>query len=164
MSTPDWSNPFDGWDESPHVCATDVLRGWSRMLGHERPWSDMPRDDLHGLMRPILSELLNEAHDSDHLARQRRLVHAAHDHGAFRSAQRLSQAELIAEIEIARDALDRALRKTGMGSRAAQETLAAIEPELELSQRAAMRGWCRGSAGRPIVSRTWFDRLLEELD
>lgn len=164
MSTSNWSDSFGGWDESPVVCVADVIRRWTRMIGRERPWSAMPRDDLHGLMRPILSELLNEARDADHSSRQRRLVHAAHDHGIFRAALRLSQAELITEIEIARDALEGALRRTGMSHRAVHETLVALEAELELAQRAAVRGWSRGRLRRPIATGNWFDRLLEELD
>ena len=164
MSASNWSNPFGGWDDSPLVCAADVIRRWTRLVECESPWSSMPRDDLLGLIRPVLSELLNEGRDVDHGRRLRRLVHFAHDHGAFRSAQRLSQAELMAEIQVVRDALERALRRTGMGSRAAEETLAALDRELELAQRAAVRGWYRGRVRRQTAAGTWFDRLLEDLE
>lgn len=164
MSASNWSNPFGGWDDSPLVCAADVLHRWTQMLEDESPWSIMPRDDLLGLMRPMLSELLNEAREFDHDRRLRRLVHLAHDHGAFRSGQRVSQAELVAEIEIVRDALDGALRNSGMGARAAEETLASLAAELELAQRASVRGWYRGCARRQAVTESWFDRLLEDLD
>lgn len=164
MSTSDWSNAFGPWDDSPLVCAADVIHRWTRLLEYESPWSIMPRDDLTGLMRPVLSELLNEGRDLDHELRLRRLVHFAHDHGAFRSAQRISQAELMAEIEVVRDALDAALRKTGMGPRAADETLATLGAELDLAQRAAVRGWYRGAVRRHAVTGSWLDRLLEELE
>ena len=164
MSDSYWSNPFGGWDDSPLVCATDVIRRWTRLIQYESPWSSMPRDDLLGMMRPVLSELLNEGRDLDHDTRLRRLVRSAHDHGAFRSAQRLSQAELMAEIEVVRDALDRALRSSGVGPRAAEEMLAALDGELELAQRAAVRGWYRGSVRRQTVAGSWFERLLEDLE
>lgn len=164
MSASNWSNPFGGWDDSPLVCAADVIRRWTRLIQSESPWSSMPRDDRLGMMRPMMSELLNEAHDLDHDTRLRRLVHCAHDHGAFRSAQRLSQAELMAEIEVVRDALDGALRSSGLGTRAVEEMLAALDGELELAQRAAVRGWYRGSVRRQTVVGSWFDRLLEDLE
>lgn len=164
MSNSNWSNPFGGWDDSPLVCAADVVDRWIRLLEFESPWSVMPRDDFVGMMRPMLSELLNEARDVDHDLRLRRLVQVAHDHGAFRSAQRMTQAELMAEIEVVRDALESALRKTGMGPRAAGETLATFAAELELAQRAAVRGWYRGGERRQAVTGNWFDRLLEDLD
>jgi hypothetical protein len=164
MSAFHWSNPFGGWDDSPLVSAADVIRRWSRLLAHENPWSGMPRDDFPGLMRPTLSELLNEARDADHETRLRRLVRRAHDHGAYRSAQGLSQAELMAEIEVVRDALEGALRKAGLGTRAAEETLATLDAELELAERAAVRGWHRGAVRRQAAQGSWFDRLLEELE
>ena len=164
MSASNWSNPYGGWDDSPLVCAADVIHRWTRMLGHEQPWAAMPVDDLLGLMRPMLSELLNEARDLDHDIRHRRLVQFAHDHGAFRSAQKISQAELVAEIEVVRDALEGVLRKSGMGSRAAQETLATLDAEFTLAERAAVRGWYRGSMKPTSPSRSWFDTLLDELE
>ena len=164
MSASNWSNPFNGWDDSPQVCVADVIQRWTCLIEDESPWSVMPRDDLLGLMRPLLSELLNEGREVDHERRLRRLVHLAHDHGAFRSAQRVSQAELVAEIEIVRDAIESALQRAGMGTRAAEETVASLGPELELAQRASVRGWYRGCARRQAATGSWFDRLLEELD
>lgn len=159
-----WSNPFNGWDDSPLVCAADVIRDWARLVENESPWSVMPRDDFLGLIRPMLSHLLNEGRDSDHDRRLRSLVYTAHDHGAFRSAQRLSQAELLAEIELVRDALASSLRKTGLSKRATAETLVTLDAELELAERAAVRGWYRGSVRRATAAASWFDRLLEDLE
>ena len=164
MSASNWSYPYGGWDDAPLVCVADVIRHWARMLEHEQPWSVMPADDLRGLMRPMLSELLNEARDIDHEVRHRRLVRFAHDHGAFRSAQRLTQAELVAEIEVVRDALEAALRTSGLGSRAARETVATLHAEFRLAERAAVRGWYRGSMRPTSRTRSWFDTLLDELD
>lgn len=159
-----WSNPFDGWDDSPLVCAADVIGHWTRLVEGENPWSVMPKDDFPGLMRPMLGHLLNDGRDSDHDRRLRSLVYTAHDHGAFRSAQRLSQAELMAEMELVRDALASALRKTGMSARATAETVVTLEAELELAERAAVRGWYRGSVRRATATGSWFDRLLEDLE
>lgn len=164
MSDSNWSNPYGGWDDAPLVCASDVMSRWTQMLGHEQPWAAMPSDDVRGMMRPMLSELLNEGRDVDHDDRQRRLVRFAHDHGAFRSAQKISQAELVAEIGIVRDALEGALRKMGMGTRAARETLAALDAELTLAERAAVRGWYRGRVKGTPRSGSWFEKLLDELE
>lgn len=164
MSASDAYNPFNGWDDSPPVCVDDVLRGWTHMLDSERPWSEMPRDDLHGMIRPLLSELLNEARDVDHDLRQRRLVTAAHDHGVFRSAQRCSELQVVAELTSVREAVRCALLKTGMGPLTVQETLYALERELGVAERAAVRGWYRGTLRRNTTGVSWFEKLLEELE
>jgi hypothetical protein len=164
MSAYDAFNPFNGWDDSPPVRVDEVLRGWTHMLDSERPWSEMPRDDQHGMMRPLLSELLNEARDVDHDQRQRRLVTAAHDHGAFRSAQRCSESQLVAELTSIREALRSALRKAGLGPLTVQETLYALDLEIRLAERAAVRGWYRGTIRRNTTGVNWFEKLLEELE
>jgi hypothetical protein len=164
MSASDAFNPFDGWDDSPPVCVDDVLRRWTRMLDSERPWSEMPRDDQFGMMRPLLSELLNEARDVDHDQRQRRLVTAAHDHGAFRSAQHCSESQVVTELASMRDAVECALRKAGLGPLTVQETLSALELEIRLAERAAVRGWYRGTLRRSVTEVSWFEKLLDELE
>lgn len=164
MSASEAFNPFNGWDDSPPVCVDDVLRRWIRMLDGERPWSEMQRDDLHGMMRPLLSELLNEARDVDHDQRQRRLVTAAHDHGAFRSAQRCSELQVVTELTSVREAVRCALLKAGMGPLTVQETLYALDGELGLAERAAVRGWYRGTLRRNTTGVSWFEKLLEELE
>ncbi len=164
MSASESLNPFHGWDDTPPVCVTHVVRRWTRMHDHEPPWAGMPRDDVLGMMRPLLSELLNEARDVDHDRRQRRLVMVAHDHGAFRSMQRCSEADLLAELELAREAVELSLRQAGMSARAASEVLATLDAEFALAQRASVRGWYRGRMRRTTMTGTWFERLLEELE
>lgn len=164
MSASDALNPFNGWDDSPPVCVDDVLRRWTRTLDSEHPWSEMPRDDQRGMMRRLLSELLNEARDVDHDQRQRRLVTAAYDHGAFRSAQRCSESQLVSELASVRDAVRCALLRAGMGPLIVHETLSALEREIGLAERAAVRGWYRGTLRRKTIGVSWFEKLLEELE
>jgi hypothetical protein len=164
VSASDSMNPFGGWDDTLPVCVTQVIRRWTTMHDHEPPWAGMSRDDVLGMMRPLLSELLNEARDVDHERRRRRLVMIAHDHGAFRSSQRCSEADVLAELELAREAVELSLRQAGMSARAAREMLATLDAEFALAQRASVRGWYRGRMRGTMMTGTWFDRLLEELE
>ena len=155
MSTPDPLNPFGGWDDTPYVWVSDVIRRWTRALCAERPWVEMSRDDIHGMMRPILSELLNEARDIDDVGRRRRLAIAAHEHGVFRSMQRCTEHDLVTEFAIVRESVEETLRQGGTDGWAIRDTMCALDRDFGAAKHGAMRGWhCTGARWNLTIGDT----------
>lgn len=163
MSGFDPREAFGGWDDTPPVHVDEVLRRWSRILVREHPWSTMPLDDVRGMMRPLMSELLNEARDLDDEGRRGRLAAAARAHGAFRAAQECTEEDVVNEFGFVLAAIEGALRSVGLSARAAKETIIALDGDFWRAERAALRAWYGGRT-RGGVSTSWLERLREELD
>lgn len=151
-----------GWDDAPPVHVDDVVRRWARLISREHPWREMPRDDVRGRMRPLMSELLNEARDLDDRDRRRRLAVAAREHGAYRAAQGCSEEQLADEFGLAIVAIGGMLRSVGISKRSAQATIESLGADFRLAQRSAVRAWYRFMVSG-YASLAWLDRLIEEL-
>jgi hypothetical protein len=154
---------FGSWDDGLPLYPDDVVRRWWRILSTQKPWAEMPRDDAFGLMRRVLSHLLNQAREPDRDAR-RYMIAAAREHGAFRRAQRCRQEDLVCEFGLVLDALDGALQRTGIPSNLIRDVLGVLDSDLLLAQDAATKGWHHATPDRPIAADSWFNRLLGEPD
>lgn len=139
--TPSPFEQFGGWDDTPPLYVDDVLRLWWRALSPNAPWDRMPADDAFGMMRPILSELVNESRDPDAAARRARLVRAAAAHGMFRRQQGVRRAELTCDFTIALEAIAGALAHAGLAPVAVRGTVAGLDPDVSLAQDTALVAW-----------------------
>ncbi len=153
---------FGEWGAAPLVYVDDVMRRWSVILSREAPWSAMPCDDVRGVMRSVVSELMNDARDLDDTTRRQRLAVAAREHGAFRAGQGCSEEQVTEEFEYVLLAIEGALRGVGVNAHAAETAVAALDADFWLSERAALRAWHRAVVSRSD-RRRWLDVLLEEL-
>ncbi len=132
-------HPAGEWEFPPDIRVDAVLRRWQQILSRESPWDAMPLDDITGRMRRVLSELLNESADLDHVARRRRLMRGARDHGEFRAGLGVEEGDQMTEFGLLLVAIEGALREGGMSATAAQDTVAVLESEVWLAEYVARR-------------------------
>jgi hypothetical protein len=154
---------FGGWDHALPIAVDDLLSIWWRILSGEAPWINMVADDRRGSMRRVVAELVNEARDPDDDVRVRRLGVAAFEHGAFRAAQGCRRGDVVCEFGIVLDALDEALRRLGASPALTRDALAGLDPDLELAQRIAIRGWHRAVTKGTGVHALAVRRLLDDV-
>ena len=154
---------FGGWDHTLPLDVDDVVDRWWRILSGESPWNSMTLDDRWGAMRPLVAELVNEARDPDDDRRTRRLAALALEHGAFRAAQRCRRSGVVCEFGIILDALDHALRQLGAPPSLILDAMAGFDPEVEMAQRTALKGWQRVTTHRLGAQALAVQRLLDEV-
>lgn len=154
---------FGGWDHTIPLSVDDVVSRWWRILSCEAPWTAMPADDRWGTMRRLVAELVNEARDPDDEKRTRRLTALAFEHGAFRAAQRCRRSDVVCEFGIVLDALDSALRQLGAPQSLIVDAMSGFDPEVEIAQRTALKGWQRAATRRVGAQALAIQRLLDEI-
>lgn len=140
---------FGGFDDEIAIAADVLLKSWWTRISVREPWSDMPMDDAYGMMRPVLSELLNEGRDCDRRARARRMLLAARKHGAFRHAQRYAPRSLQDEFDSVLNAAEAVMSEQGLSAEFIADALVLLERDVRLALDAALTGWMR-SASSPL--------------
>jgi hypothetical protein len=141
--------PFGGFDDEIAIAANVLLKTWWNILAVREPWSDMPMDDAYGMMRPVLSELLNEGRDSDRRERARRMMLAARKHGAFRHAQKYALRDLHDEFDSVLNATEAVMSEHGLSGEFIADALVLLERDVRLALDAALAGWMR-SVSSPL--------------
>jgi len=134
---------FGGFDDEIAIAADILLKSWWSMLSVREPWSDMPMDDAYGVMRPVLSELLNEGRDCDRRKRAKRMMLAARRHGAFRRAQRCTLRSLQDEFDSVLDAAEAVMSEHGLSAEYIIDALVLLERDVSLALDASLAGWMR---------------------
>ncbi len=136
--------PFGGFDDEIAIAADILLKSWWSILSVHEPWSDVPVDDAYGMMRPVLSELLNEGRDCDRRGRTRRMILAARQHGAFRRGQRFTPRSLQDEFDSVLNAAEAVMSERGLSAEYITDALVLLESDVELALDASLAGWmCR---------------------
>lgn len=136
-------HPFGGFDDEIAIAANVLLTTWWDLMSEREPWRDMPTDDAFGLMRRILSELLNEGRDCMRRERFARMTSAAREHGAFRHAQRCSARHVFEEFAFVLDAAEAVMEENGHSEDFIADTLVVLESDVEVALEAALDGWMR---------------------
>jgi hypothetical protein len=138
----DWQASLDDWDWEAIPADVDaVLFKWWTTLRAAPPWSAMPADDALGVMRLVVSELLNEArHPSDGL-RGLRLAEAAQAHGRFRRRQQCDRTALGGELAALVDALKNTMLDANQSPSLVRDCLLLLDGDLELARKFALLGW-----------------------
>jgi hypothetical protein len=135
--------PFGGFDDEIAIAAEILLKSWWSMLSVREPWSDTPMDDAYGMMRPVLSELLNEGRDCDRRERTRRMMLAARKHGAFRRGQRFTPRSLQDEFDSVLNAAEAVMSEHGLSTEYIADVLVLLERDVRLALDASLAGWMR---------------------
>lgn len=137
---------LDAWDwDAVPVTVDLVLEHWSTALRRRSPWDVMLADDASGYIRPVVSELLNEARHPCDGTRSARLRRHASAHGAFRRRQRLDDRALVCECDLLPGAVESALLAGGLTRRFVGDSIVVLGPDLQLVRDAALLGWAVGS-------------------
>lgn len=134
---------YGGFDDEIAIAANVLLTAWWDLTSERGPWREMPKDDAFGLMRPILSELLNEGRDCKRRERFARMATAARNHGAFRRAQRCSARNLFEEFAFVLDAAEVVMAESGHSEDFIADTLVVLERDVEVALEAALDGLMR---------------------
>jgi hypothetical protein len=138
--------PFGGFDDEIAIAADRLLKSWWSMLSVREPWSEMPMDDACGMMRPVLSELLNEGRDCDRRERIRRMILAAREHGAFRRRQRFTPRSLQDEFDSVLNAAETVMSEHGFSAEYITDALVLLERDVSLALDASLAGWMRSAS------------------
>lgn len=133
--------PFGGFDDEIAIAADTLLKSWWSMLSVREPWSDVPMDDAYGMMRPVLSELLNEGRDCDRRERSRRMMLAARKHGAFRRGQRFTPRSLQDEFDSVLNAAEVVMSEHGLSAEYITDALLLLERDVGLALDGSLVGW-----------------------
>ena len=133
--------PFGGFDDEIAIAADTLLKSWWSMLSVREPWSDVPMDDAYGMMRPVLSELLNEGRDCDRRERSRRMMLAARKHGAFRRGQRFPPRSLQDEFDSVLNAAEVVMSEHGLSAEYITDALLLLERDVGLALDGSLVGW-----------------------
>ena len=142
-------HPFGGFDDEIAIAADVLLRSWWRLLSERDPWRDTPLDDSLGMMRRVLSELLNEARDCDRRGRIARMTVAARAHGAFRHAQRYSPRNVYEEFDFLLPAAEAVMTEQGLSPEFVTDAIAILESEVGIALDSALDGWMGSVPPRP---------------
>ena len=134
-------HPFGGFDDEIALAADVLLARWWDLISERQPWSEMLPDDAFGMMRRVISELLNEGRDCSQRERTIRMAEAARDHGRFRHAQRCSARNVFEEFALVLDSAEVALAESGHSDEFIADAIVVLENEVEVALEAALDGW-----------------------
>ena len=145
MTNYSYRDSLDGWDwERIPADADAVVRRWWAMVHHRLPWRAMPIDDGFGYIRPVVSELLNEARHPSDGVRELRLDRAARAHGAFRRRQHCSSAALAEEIIALGASIKAILLDAGQPPAVVRDYLVLLDVDVRAACELAVGGWRAG--------------------
>jgi len=137
---------LDGWDWERIPANVDaVLSRWLKTIRKNAPWRSMPTDDALGYMRPVISELLNEAcHPSDgrHVLR---LSGVARAHGLYRRRQRCNWQAVVAELDALLVAFEAAMLDAKQSRSLVRDCLVLLQADVRLVHEFAHIGWDNAS-------------------
>lgn len=141
-------HPFGGFDDEIIIAADVLLKTWWNALSVREPWRTMPADDAFGMMRRVLSELLNEGRDCDRGGREARMAAAARAHGAFRQAQRYPPRCLYEEFDVVIEASEVVMLEQGLSAELISDSLVLLEADVRRARESAFAGWMRSLSNR----------------
>jgi hypothetical protein len=118
-----------------------VLIQWRVTLVREQPWRSMPADDVFGEMSKVLKSFAATVSNPTDGAAHRRLIGAAHEHGAFRRRQRCDLEVVGSEFGTLSVILNRAAQDARLDSRMTVGALCGTEGEMWTVLRFAALGW-----------------------
>lgn len=98
----------------------------------------MPHDDATGLMRVVVSELVNEAMEPNDGRRDMRLANALRDHREFRSDQGFNDRVVVDELDALKAAIEAALHEQVASPALAVDFATVLGAELDANAVAAL--------------------------
>jgi len=146
------NDSLDGWDWERIPANVDaVLLRWFTTIRITAPWRAIPTDDVLGYMRPVVSELLNEAYHPSDGGRVVRLSSAARVHGLFRGRQRCDWQVVAAEIDALVGAFESAMLDAKQPRSLVRDCLVLIQADIRLVHEFAQIGWEDARGPVPIA-------------
>jgi hypothetical protein len=140
----------DERSEPATITAEMVVFVWESLITGEFPWYEMPLDDRRGYVGSLVGELLDISDGVESDERRQRLETVARRHGAFRRAQKCSEAVVSSDFSTLREALREALLIAGATPPVVRQATRWLIPDWRFARRAARTGFAearRGSRG-----------------